>query len=91
MVSVSNEYDLRCVINPQKGQLKVSGTITIPTTVDSAYFIMNRGLRWKKTVRRTASGNQPITVSKTDIIKVPRFYNGDLWTFDVSGILQNID
>jgi len=82
-MSVSNEYDLRCVINPQKGQLKVSGTIIIPTTVDSAYFILNRGLRWIKTVRRTASGNQKISVSKTDIIEVPKFYNGDLWTFDV--------
>ena len=80
---MSNEYSLYCIVNPKKGLLKVSGTIIIPSTVESAYFILNRGLRWSKTVRRTASGYQKITTSKTDIIKVPKFYNGDLWTFDV--------
>jgi hypothetical protein len=34
-------------------------------------------------MRRTASGNHKITVSRTDLIDVPRFYNGNLWTFDV--------
>ncbi|MHA1135197.1 MAG: M1 family aminopeptidase [Candidatus Thorarchaeota archaeon] len=80
---MSNEYDIKCAINPRKGLLKVSGTIIIPTSVDSAFFILNRGLRWIKTVRRTASGYQKITVSKTDEIEVPKIYNGDLWTFDV--------
>jgi len=83
MVPVSNEYNLKVKIDPKRGQLKVSGTIIIPTRVDSAYFILNRGLRWIKTTRLTASGNQQISVSRTDAIKVPRFYNGNLWTFDV--------
>lgn len=83
MVPVSNEYNLKVKIDPRKGQLRVSGTIIIPTSADSAYFILNRGLRWIKTTRLTASGNQQITVSRTDAIEVPRFYNGDLWTFDV--------
>ena len=86
---MSNEYVLRCIINPQKGQLKVSGTIIIPATEESAYFILNRGLRWNKTLRRTASGNQKITALKTDIVEVPRFYNGDLWTFDVDNTQQD--
>ncbi|MFW9843907.1 MAG: M1 family aminopeptidase [Candidatus Thorarchaeota archaeon] len=80
---MSNEYSLYCIVNPKKGQLKVTGTIIIPTTVGSAFFILNRGLRWIKTVRRTASGYQEITASKTDIVEVPKFYNGDLWTFDI--------
>ena len=83
MVSMSNEYSLYCIINPKKGQLKVSGTITIPATEESAFFIFNRGLRWTKTARLTASGYQKLTASKTDIVEVPRFYNGDLWTFDI--------
>ena len=83
MLSASNEYDLKCIINPKKGQIKVSGTIIIPSSVDSAFFILNRGLQWKKTVRRTASGERKITVSRTDAIEVPKFYNGNLWTFDV--------
>ena len=57
MVPVSNEYDLKVKIDPRKGTLRVRGTIIIPTSVDSAYFILNRGLRWIKTTRLTASGN----------------------------------
>ncbi|TFG26706.1 hypothetical protein EU528_13945 [Candidatus Thorarchaeota archaeon] len=80
---MSNEYSLYCNINPIKGQLKVSGTITIPATEESAYFILNRGLRWTKTARLTASGYQKLNALETDIVEVPRFYNGDLWTFDI--------
>ena len=80
---MSNEYALKCIINPQKGQLKVSGTIIIPAKEESAFFIFNRGLRWTKTTRRTASGYQKLTAIKTDIVEVPKFYNGDLWTFDI--------
>jgi hypothetical protein len=80
---MSNEYSLYCIVNPKKGLLKVSGTIIISSRVESAYFILNRGLNWNKTIRCTASGNQKITVSKTNIIDVPKFYNGNLWTFDV--------
>ncbi|MGY5859619.1 MAG: M1 family aminopeptidase [Candidatus Thorarchaeota archaeon] len=80
---MSNEYDLKCTINPKKGQIKVRGTIIIPSSIDSAFFILNRGLQWKKAVRRTASGARKITVSRTDAIEVPKFYNGNLWTFDV--------
>ena len=82
MVSANNEYALKCVVNPQQGQLKVSGTIIIPARKESAFFILNRGLRWTKTIRRTASGYQELTAIKTDIVEVPKFYNGDLWTFD---------
>ena len=82
-MSMSNEYSLYCIINPNKGQLKVSGTITIPATEESAFFILNRGLRWTRSVRRTASGDQNISALKTDVVEVPRFYNGDLWTFDI--------
>jgi hypothetical protein len=89
MISISNEYALKCHINPQKGQIKVSGTIIIPATEESAYFIFNRGLRWTKTIRRTASGYQNLTTSKTDIVEVPKFYNGDLWTFDVQSSRQD--
>ena len=83
MVYVSNEYNLTVKIDPKRGQLRVRGTIIIPTREDSAFFILNRGLRWINTTRLTASGNQQITVSRTDAIGVPRFYNGELWTFDV--------
>jgi len=83
VMSMSNEYSLYCIINPKKGQLKVSGTITIPATEESAFFILNRGLRWTRSVRRTASGVQNISALKTDVVEVPRFYNGDLWTFDI--------
>ncbi|TFH03090.1 MAG: hypothetical protein E4H14_17165 [Candidatus Thorarchaeota archaeon] len=89
MISASNEYALECVINPQKGHLKVSGTIIIPATEESAFFILNRGLRWTKTVRRTASGYQSITAYKTDIVAVPKFYHGDLWTFDIQNSQQD--
>lgn len=78
---VSNEYSLKCLISPKKGHIKVSGTIIIPSTEGSAFFVLNRGLRWTKCVRRTASGEQNITAIKTDIVEVPKFYNGDLWTF----------
>ena len=89
MVSMSNEYSLYCIVNPKKGQLKVTGTIIIPATEESAFFILNRGLRWTKTLRRTASGYHKINASKTDIVEVPRFYNGDLWTFDVQNSKQS--
>ena len=89
MVFMSNEYSLYCIINPKKGELKISGTIIIPATVESAFFILNRGLRWTKTVRRTASGSQKITAVKTDIVEVPKFYNGVLWAFDVQNSHQD--
>jgi hypothetical protein len=86
---VSNEYVLNCIIDPIKGQIKVNGTIIIPALKDSAFFILNRGLRWTKTVRRTASGYHDIAGTKIDNIEVPKFYNGDLWIFDVEDSLQD--
>ncbi len=80
---MSNDYILECSIDPRKGKLSVKGTITIPAPPKNALFILNRGLRWTKTVRRTAMGNIALDVNKTDDIEVPKFYNGDLWVFQI--------
>lgn len=80
---MSNDYILDCSIDPRKGKLSVKGIITIPAPPRSTLFILNRGLRWTKTVRRTAMGNIALEVYKTDNIEVPKFYNGDLWVFQI--------
>ncbi len=80
---MSNDYILECSIDPRKGKLSVKGIITIPAPPRSALFILNRGLRWTKTVRRTAMGNITLEVYKRDDIEVPKFYNGDLWVFQI--------
>lgn len=76
------------MINPRKGFIKVNGTIIISAVERNLFFVLNRGLRWTKTVRKTASGNQTIKPSKSDALEVPRFYNGELWTFDVLDEVQ---
>ena len=53
------------------------------------FFVLNRGLRWTKTIRKTASGDQVVQPCKSNALEVPRFYNGDLWTFDVVDSLQD--
>jgi len=80
---MSNDYILECSIDPRKGKLSVKGIITIPAPPRSALFILNRGLRLTKTVRRTAMGNIALEVYKTDDIEVPKFYNGDVWVFQI--------
>ncbi len=79
-----NDYNLKCSIDPRKGKLRVKGTITIPAPPRNALFILNRGLRWTKAVRRAATGNIPIDVYPTDEVAVPRLYNGDLWAFAIN-------
>lgn len=80
---MSSEYILHCHIDPRKGIIKVGGTIIISSVEQNMFFVLNRGLRWTKTIRKTASGTQHITPSKSDAFEVPRFYNGDLWTFNL--------
>ena len=86
---MTSEYFLNCVIDPQKGSIKVGGTIIISSIEKNMFFVLNRGLRWTKTIRKTASGDQVVTPHKSEEFKVPRFYNGDLWTFDVVDSLQD--
>ena len=80
---MSNDYILQCSIDPRKGKLSVKGIITIPAPPRNALFILNRGLRLTKTIRRTAMGDIALEVYKTDEVEVPRLYNGDLWAFQI--------
>ena len=80
---MSNDYILECSIDPRKGKLSVKGTITIPAPPKNALFILNRGLRWTKAIRRTAMGNIALDVYETDEVEVPRLYNGNLWAFQI--------
>lgn len=86
---MSNEYFLHCFIDPKKGLIKVKGTIVISSIEKNTFFVLNRGLRWTKTVRKTASGDQTIKLYKSDVIEVPEFYNGDLYTLDTVESLQD--
>ncbi len=53
------------------------------------FFVLNRGLKWSKAIRKTASGDQTITPCISDALIVPDFYNGDLWTFHAIDSLQD--
>lgn len=86
---MTSDYFLNCIIDPQKGAIKVRGTIVISSIEKNMFFVLNRGLRWTKTIRKTASGAQVVKPHRSDLVEVPSFYNGDLWTFDAVDSLQN--
>ena len=86
---MTSEYFLKCNIDPQKGHIKVEGTIIISSIEKNMFFVLNRGLRWTKTIRKTASGDQVVEPHRSNELEVPRFYNGELWTFDIVDSLQD--
>jgi hypothetical protein len=73
------------------GSLRVKGEVHISTPQKKFLFVLNRGLKWKGVSQRIAGESYPVDLYQTDEMDVPRFYNGDLWAFEVKSEIEQAD
>ena len=66
----------------------MKGEVHISKPQRKFLFVLNRGLKWKGVSQRIAGESHPVNLYQTDEMKVPRFYNGDLWAFEVKSELE---
>jgi hypothetical protein len=81
-------YILNCKIDPRKGALGVRGEVHISIPHNRELFVLNRGLKWRSVSQRITDETNPVNLIQTDEMDVPRFYNGDLWAFEVDSDVQ---
>ena len=85
---MSTHYNLQCRINPQMGSLRVKGEVHVFTSEKKFLFVLNRGLKWKGVSQRIEGKSHPVNLYQTSEVQVPRFYNGDLWVFEVKSEIE---